>query len=96
MRHLLVLLALAASALAQTPRPSADPETFPLWETGAPGALGTEDSDRPALTLYRPNGRPIGTAVIVAPGGGYGALAMNHEGRQVANWAFGHFLRPLE
>ena len=24
--------------------------------------------------------------MIVCPGGGYGALAMNHEGRQVANW----------
>ena len=50
------------------------------------GALGNEDADRPTLTLYRAKGRGAGTAVIVAPGGGYGALAMNHEGRQVANW----------
>jgi acetyl esterase/lipase len=28
----------------------------------------------------------VSTGIIVAPGGGYGALAMNHEGRQVANW----------
>jgi acetyl esterase/lipase len=27
-----------------------------------------------------------GTGVIVAPGGGYGNLAMDHEGRQVASW----------
>ena len=27
-----------------------------------------------------------GTAVVVAPGGGYAALAMDHEGRQVASW----------
>src|ERR1022692_343896 len=26
------------------------------------------------------------TAVVVCPGGGYGMLADNHEGRQVANW----------
>jgi acetyl esterase/lipase len=25
-------------------------------------------------------------AVIVIPGGGYGFLATNHEGRQIANW----------
>ena len=59
---------------------------MPLWEGAAPGALGNDDADRPTLTLYRANGRGAGTAVIVAPGGGYGALAMNHEGRQVANW----------
>ena len=55
-----------------------------LWPEGAPGALGKEDADRPTLTLYRAR-QPSGAAVIVAPGGGYGALASNHEGRQVAN-----------
>jgi acetyl esterase/lipase len=67
--------------------PSAETQTIPLWENGAPGALGQGDDDRPTLTLYRP-WRPnlSGTAVIVAPGGGYGGLASNHEGRQVANW----------
>jgi len=59
--------------------------TFPLWANGAPGALGHEDADIPTLTYYpAPHGVP--TAVIVAPGGGYRNLAMNHEGRQVANW----------
>jgi acetyl esterase/lipase len=27
-----------------------------------------------------------GTAIVVAPGGGYAMLAMNHEGRQIADW----------
>jgi acetyl esterase/lipase len=64
---------------------SQEPQTFPLWENGAPGALGHEDSDIPTLTYYPAlHGAP--TAVIVAPGGGYRNLAMNHEGRQVANW----------
>jgi len=57
-----------------------------LWEGAAPGALGTDDADVPTLTYYAPQGRGTGTAVVVAPGGGYGALAMNHEGRQIANW----------
>ena len=60
------------------------PMELPLWEGGAPGALGTADADRPTLTVHRASRRASGTAVVVAPGGGYGALAMDHEGRQVA------------
>jgi acetyl esterase/lipase len=58
----------------------------PLWEQGAPGALGDADVDRPTLTFYPPARAATGTAVIVAPGGGYTNLAMDHEGRQVAAW----------
>jgi acetyl esterase/lipase len=67
------------------PAASQDPQTFPLWENGAPGALGNEESDIPTLTYY-PALRGALTAVIVAPGGGYRGLATNHEGRQIANW----------
>ena len=66
------------------PNPNAEPETILLWPDGAPGALGQEDGDRPTLTIYRAR-QPSGASVVVAPGGGYGALASNHEGRQVAN-----------
>jgi acetyl esterase/lipase len=74
----------AAPAAQAKPNPNAEPETFPLWPGGAPGALGNDDADRPSLTLYRAR-QASGASVIVAPGGGYGALASNHEGRQVAN-----------
>ena len=60
------------------------PWEMPLWEQGAPGALGTADTDIPTLTVYRASRRPSGTGIVVAPGGGYSALAMDHEGRQVA------------
>jgi acetyl esterase/lipase len=60
------------------------PQELPLWDNGAPGALGTTDADKPTITFYRANRGATGTAVVVAPGGGYGALAMDHEGRQVA------------
>ena len=60
------------------------PQDVLLWEGGAPGALGDADSDKPMLTYHRAARGATGTAVIVAPGGGYGALAMDHEGRQVA------------
>ncbi|MDQ6678035.1 MAG: alpha/beta hydrolase [Acidobacteriota bacterium] len=77
-------LFLAAAALLEAQQ---DPQTFPLWPNGAPGALGTADSDRPEITVYQPNTKhAAATAVLVCPGGGYGALAMNHEGRQIANW----------
>jgi acetyl esterase/lipase len=64
---------------------SQEVQTFPLWENGAPGALGHEEGDIPTLTYYPAMGG-VPTAVIVAPGGGYSVLAMNHEGRQIANW----------
>ncbi|HLK18395.1 MAG TPA: alpha/beta hydrolase [Bryobacteraceae bacterium] len=64
-----------------------EPTTVPLWPNGAPGALGSDNSDQPTLTIYLPWDKPASrTAVIVCPGGGYGMLADNHEGRQVANW----------
>src|SRR4051794_9257977 len=70
--------------------PTTDTPAFPLWEDSAPGALGTTDDDKPTLTLFpvRPGaaGSVPTTAVIIAPGGSYGRLAANHEGRQVANW----------
>jgi acetyl esterase/lipase len=65
----------------------AEPQTFPLWKNGAPGAQGKAPEDTPTLTIYLPaHPAKSNTGVIVAPGGSYTVLAMNHEGRQVANW----------
>ena len=47
------------------------PMEIPLWEGGAPGALGDADIDKPTLTIYRAARVPTGTGVVVAPGGGY-------------------------
>ena len=71
----------------QPPMPIQDGQLMPLWSGGAPGALGTADADVPAITVYLPRTMAPGTpAMVVCPGGGYGALAANHEGRQVANY----------
>ena len=90
MRLGIILLLTAAWCAAQTPPPrvdpNAEPETFALWPKGAPGALGTGDEDRPTLTVFRTTLRANGTAVIIAPGGGYTRLSMNNEGRQIAGW----------
>jgi acetyl esterase/lipase len=64
---------------------AAEPRTELLWPDGAPDAVGDEDADRPALTTYLP-AVPAGTAVVVCPGGGYRHLAMDHEGKQIAEW----------
>jgi acetyl esterase/lipase len=69
-----------ADRIAMTP----DVQVIPLWEHGAPGALGTADADTPTLSIHRAARAATGTGVIVAPGGGYSGLAMDHEGRQVA------------
>jgi acetyl esterase/lipase len=77
------------AGLAQTTRPApppASPQEILLWENGAPGALGQADTDKPTITAYRAPRGSSGTAIIVAPGGGYGALAIEHEGRQWAYW----------
>ena len=80
----LALILPLAAALAQQPPAHT---VVLLWPDGAPGAAGTEDADKPSLTLY-PVSAPIAThtGVIVCPGGGYGALAKDHEGDQIARW----------
>lgn len=69
------------------PLPIKDGQVIPLWTGSAPGALGTEDSDTPTLTVFLPRTMGASTpAVVVCPGGGYQNLASNHEGRQVASF----------
>jgi acetyl esterase/lipase len=83
----LTLLSLTVSfAMASAPVP-----VELLWPNGAPGAQGTEEKDKPAVTLYLPPpDKANGTAVVVCPGGGYGALASDHEGEQPAAWLNRH------
>ncbi len=72
-------------ALLALPLLAQSPKTELLWSGEAPAALGNEDADKPTLTIYLAP-KPNGAAVLVCPGGGYGALAMDHEGKQVAEW----------
>ncbi len=64
-----------------------EPPWVLLWEKGAPGALGDGEIDKPALRVYLPErAKAAGTGIVVCPGGGYGALALGHEGHQIAEW----------
>jgi acetyl esterase/lipase len=61
-----------------------------LWADGAPKANGTEAKDKPTLIAYAlPKGEKPHPAIVVCPGGGYGGLAMDHEGHQIAKWLNG-------
>jgi acetyl esterase/lipase len=64
------------------------PQTLPLWEGKAPHAVGNSAADKPSLAVFRA-AKPNGTAVVVCPGGGYGFLADDHEGKQVADFLNG-------
>ncbi len=59
----------------------------PLWPNGAPGAKGLESKDQPFMDVYLPEkAKANGCGVVVFPGGGYGALASDHEGHQIARF----------
>ncbi len=75
--------ALTASALA------AEPKAELLWPNGAPEALGDEAKDKPTLIIYLPE-KPNGAGMVICPGGGYGGLAMDHEGHQIGRWLNEH------
>ncbi len=65
-------------------------ETQLLWPNGAPGAVGTGPGHEPSITIYLPAAeKATGTGIVVCPGGGYGMLAIDHEGEQIAQWLIG-------
>ncbi|MBU2166221.1 MAG: alpha/beta hydrolase [Alphaproteobacteria bacterium] len=41
---------------------------------------------RPTMTIYRPKGRNTGAAMLVLPGGGFHAVAMDLEGTEICDW----------
>ena len=65
-------------------------DSIPLWPQGAPGALGSADTDIPTLTAFLPSPeKASGAAIVICPGGGYGGLA-EHEGAGYAEWLAEH------
>jgi acetyl esterase/lipase len=85
-RNIILAMALLLPGIAVWAQ-SSEHKTILLWRNGAPGAKGDADVDKPSVTLY-PVSTPgkVETGVVVFPGGGYVNLAMDHEGRQVAEW----------
>jgi acetyl esterase/lipase len=95
----IALMGLCAASAAQSPAapaaataPAAAEIALPhgqmeyLWPGGAPGAVGTEEQDKPHLEIFGASGPGPRTAVIVCPGGGYTHLAYEKEGTRIAEW----------
>ena len=49
-------------------------------------AVGVSPVSKPTLTVYSPQGKNAGAAVVVFPGGGYIDLAIDLEGTEVCDW----------
>jgi acetyl esterase/lipase len=87
---------LSSGGVLRQPQPAAASRVIPLWPEGVPGAKAGGGEERvedgrvynvqaPAMLFYpAPASIANGTAVIVAPGGGYERLAIGHEGTEVA------------
>ena len=72
------------------PQPLAGPEVAKttgkeFLVAGRP-AVGVSNVSRPTMTVYSPNGKNTGAAVVVFPGGGYLDLAIDLEGTEVCDW----------
>lgn len=73
------------------------PIIIKLWPNGAPNSNGITTTEKevspnrisdvtdPELIVF-PASKPNGQAIIACPGGGYGRLAMDHEGLDMAQW----------
>jgi acetyl esterase/lipase len=78
---------LFCAAVLVTSANAGEPQRIPLWENSAPGTPATKPENEPALFAYRPETQNSArSAVVVCPGGGYVHLAMDHEGKQIAEW----------
>ena len=81
-----LLLFLASGAMRAIAADETKPEVIVLWPEGAPMAVGKAAEDIPRLTIYLPKKSSSQTAVVVIPGGAYRVLALDHEGKQPAQW----------
>ena len=86
-----LIAALSAAALSAAPEPIWPAGQMPGKATSAPETLKNEhifNVSVPTLERFpapNPEGRPLPT-VLVAPGGGYGCLAYDKEGVEIARW----------
>ena len=87
---------LKAVSQQQTTTPAQMPSVsthsiVPLWEASVPQAKGTNTTDLPDLTIYFPaEAKSPAPAIVICPGGGYGGLAITHEGTNVAQYFQSH------
>lgn len=99
MKKILLSLAISLMALhtmAQQPQQNVWPEKRPadvtlkdgkmVQEMGDDDILRIQQMPIPTLEKYPVKNSPRNKVIIICPGGGYGILAVNHEGTEVAQW----------
>ncbi len=93
-------LLLAALLLAGVSLSAQTPIEIKVWPDGPPESNGLSGPEvipddapgrvanvsDPILYVYPASGKNTGAAVIIAPGGAYRRLAIQHEGHQIAQW----------
>jgi acetyl esterase/lipase len=57
---------------------------------GGKSVTMVDNVSRPTMTVYSPNGKNTGVAIVVFPGGGYKELAIDLEGSEVCDWLMAH------
>jgi acetyl esterase/lipase len=72
-------------------RPGVGPETVTSTTRSEDLVAGkpwtyVSNVSRPTMTVYSPQGKNTGAAVVVFPGGGYEILAIDLEGTEVCDW----------
>jgi hypothetical protein len=74
------------SGTVPDPQPVAGPEvartTGKEWLVAGRPAVGVRNVSQPTMTVYSPQGKNTGAAVVVFPGGGYQELAIDLEGTE--------------
>jgi acetyl esterase/lipase len=85
-----LLLVAGLSFLLPAAAVADSPPTYPLWPQSPQAADPGDENhagDVPTITVYlAPKDKATGAAILICPGGGYGFLATDHEGKQVAEW----------
>lgn len=101
MRSLAVLLLFASVSFADDPKPTVTLDLWTGKAPGETKDLPPEayiapkekqievkrlgNVSTPQIAVYQPS-NPNGACVVIAPGGGYSILAIEHEGTDVAKW----------
>ena len=78
----LILILLTVCCQAESPNQS----TVPLWPDGVPDTQYRDDGDLPELIITLVKSEVPTPGVVILPGGGYGGLAIGHEGYEIADW----------
>lgn len=110
-RTLAVLLVLVACLASFAATPDPNPLVLPLWTGAPPhpqpvgpaeervqegNILWVRHVSTPAIEIRLPaRGNATGQAVIVCPGGGYGGLAYDWEGTDLAGWLNSHGIAAI-